>query len=266
MAKIEMYEGRPVFRASNSEQLANAVAQYKGDVEPPYAVRIPARTKYVKFRAFDSNQDIGGVILPDSVYSIDEETFISCDNLTSVILPESLELIGYSAFCGCSSLSDISLPSSVRKIRDAAFCNCESLTQITIPASVCEIGEEVFSGCEGLTEVTFLGVVNEIGENCFMECSNLTKIIVPDKMKETYKQMLPKKLHNLIVEHGESATFDTNKNKRIFRLEYTQTIRSSYVVKAGTKKEAEALFWDGKANLEWKNKDDDLEITECDED
>jgi hypothetical protein len=35
---------------------------------------------------------------------------------------------------------------------------------------------------------------------------------------------------------------------------------------AGSKEEAESLFWDGKANLEWKNKDDDLEITECDED
>ena len=266
MAKIEMYEGRPVFRASNGEQLANAVAQYKGDIEPPYVVRIPARTKYVKFRAFDSNHDIGVVIFSGSVYSIDEEAFICCENLTSVILPESLELIDYSAFCGCSSLSDISLPPSVRKIRDAAFCNCESLTKITIPAAVCEIGEEAFSGCENLTEVTFLGEVQEICENCFMECSDLTKIIVPDKTKEAYKQMLPKKLHNLIVEQSESATFDTNKIKKVFQLEHTQTITSCYLVEAVSKEEAESLFWDGKANLEWKNKDDDLEITECDED
>ena len=59
---------------------------------------------------------------------------------------------------------------------------------------------------------------------------------------------------------------NSNKIKKIFHLEYTQTITYSYFVEAGSKEEAESLFWDGKANLEWKNKDDDLEITECDED
>lgn len=264
--KIEMYEGRPVFRASNSEQLANAVSQYKGDVESPYVVRIPARTKYVKYRAFDSNQNIGVVIFPDSVYSIGEEAFINCENLTDVILPESLELIDYSAFSGCSSLSNINIPSSVRKIRDGAFCCCESLTKITIPAPVCEIGTEAFSACEKLREVTFLGLVKEISEDCFLECSNLTKIIVPDNEREAYKQLLPKKLHTLIVEQSESVTFDTKTIKKIFNLEYIQTITSCYFVEAGSKEEAEALFRDGKAELKWRDKDDKLEITECNED
>ena len=261
--KIEMYEGRPVFRASNSEQLANAVAQYKGDAEPPYVVRMDARTKYVKFSAFSSNDDIGVVILPDSVWSIDEEAFSHCDNLTTIILPESLELIDYGAFIGCSSLSNITIPSSVREIRDAAFCNCESLSKITIPASVCEIGTEAFSGCEKLTEVKFLGLVKEIGENCFMECSNLTKIIVPDKKGKAYKEILPDELHALIVEQSESATFDTKTVKKVFTLEYTQTIRSSYVVMAGTKKEAEALFRNGKAELIYTDKEDNLDIDVC---
>lgn len=261
--KIEMYEGKPVFRASNSEQLADAVALYKGDVKPPYVVRIPARTKYVKFSAFSSNDDIGVVILPDSVWSIDEEAFSNCDNLTTIILPESLELIDYCAFIGCSSLCNITIPSSVRNIRDAAFCNCESLSKITIPASVCEIGDEAFSGCEKLTEVTFLGLVKEIGENCFMECSNLTKIIVPDKKDKAYKEMLPEELHALIVEQSESATFDTKTVKKIFNLEYTQTIRSSYVVLAGTKEEAETLFRNGKAELIYTDKEDNLDIDVC---
>ena len=260
--KIEMYEGKPVFRASNSEQLADTIALW--DEEPPYVVRIPARTKYVKDRAFDSDDDIGVVIFPDSVCSIGEQAFGNCVNLTSIILPESLELIDHCAFIGCSSLSNISIPSSVKMIRDAVFCCCESLTKITIPASVCEIGDEAFSGCEKLTEVTFLGLVKEIGENCFMECSNLTKIIVPDKTKDAYKQMLPKKLHNRIVEQSESATFDTNKIKKIFQLEYTKTITSLYFVEAGSKEEAESLFWDGKAELVNSNKDDELEITEYD--
>ena len=261
--KIEMYEGRPVFLASNSEQLANAVSKYKGDAVVPYVVKIPARTKYVKFRSFSDNHDIDVVILPDSVYSIDEESFTNCDNLTSIILPESLELIDYSAFSGCSSLSNIRIPSSVRKIRDGAFCCCESLTKITIPASVCEVGTEAFSSCEKLTEVTFLGLVKEIGEDCFGECSNLARIIVPDKKGEAYKQMLPKKLHDLIVEQAQSATFDTNKAKKSFKLEHTITITSCYFVKAGSKEEAEELFKEGKVELEWKDKDDELEITEC---
>lgn len=263
--KIEMYEGRPVFRASNSEQLANAVAQYKGDVEAPYVVRIPARTKYVKYGSFSFNDDIGVVILPDSVYSIDEEAFMSCDNLTSVILPESLELIDYSAFSGCSSLSDISIPSSVRKIRDAAFCCCESLTKITIPAAVCEIGEEAFSGCENLTEVTFLGAVQEIGKNCFLECSNLTKIIVPDNDVDAYKKKLPKKLHPIIVKQSESATIEPKPAERVFVLVHAQLVQSTYVVMAGTKKEAEALYRNGEAEFICTNKEDNLDISEVDE-
>ena len=263
--KIEMYDGKPVFRASNSEQLSDAVSQYKGEVEAPYVVKIPSRTKYIKFRAFSDNHDIGVVILPDSVYSIDEEAFTNCDNLSRIILSESLELIDYDAFIGCSSLSDIKIPSSVRKIRDAAFCNCESLFKITIPASVCEIGAEAFSACEKLTEVTFLGLVKEIGEDCFMECPNLSKIIVPGNAMEAYRQVLPKKLHNLIVEQAQSATFDTNQAKKTFRLEHTTTITSCYFVEAGSKEEAEALFREGKAEMEWQDKDDELEITECDE-
>ena len=258
-----MYEGRPVFRASNSEQLANAVAQYKGDIEPPYVVRIPARTKYVKSGAFDSNQDIGVVIFPDSVYSIGDEAFVCCKQLTSIMLPKSLELIGTAAFLSCSSLSDIKIPSFVRKIGNGAFYGCTSLTKITIPNSVCEIASTAFGACEELTEVMFLGLVKKIGEGCFLECSDLTKIIVPDKKGKAYKKMLPDELHALIVEESESATFDTKPLKKAFSLEYTQTIRSSYVVTAETKKEAEALFRNGKAELIYTDKEENLDIDLC---
>ncbi len=260
-SEIEMYEGRPVFWASNSEQLANVVAKYEGDVEPPYVVRIPVKTETVKHKAFSCNHDIGVVLFPEiDVWSIDKEAFSYCENLTSIILHKSLRVIDDSAFIGCSSLSDISIPSSVRWIKRHAFECCNNLTKITIPASVCEIGAEAFGSCEKLTEVTFLGLVEKIDKDCFQECSNLTKIIVPNKKGEVYKEMLPEELHALIMEQSESAV------KKTFILEYTKTITSRYFVKAESKEEAESLFWDGEAELEWTDKDDELEITECDED
>ena len=215
--KIEMYEGRPVFQASDSKQLKKAVAKYKGEVPPPYVVRVPDETVSVCSRAFSANKDIGVVILPDSVWSIGDEAFCSCKNLTSIILPESPELtIGYWAFAGCSSLSDISIPSSVRRIKRHAFEYCNNLTKITIPASVWEIGAEAFGSCERLAEVTFLCLVEdveEIDKDCLFECSNLNKIIVPYKQGIAYKKILPEELHALIVEQSGSATSDIKEDR-----------------------------------------------------
>ena len=35
------YDGRPIFEAANSKELAKAVEAFDDDVKPPYVVRIP---------------------------------------------------------------------------------------------------------------------------------------------------------------------------------------------------------------------------------
>ncbi|MBQ3150550.1 MAG: leucine-rich repeat protein, partial [Clostridia bacterium] len=76
--------------------------------------------------------------IPDSVTSIGDSAFESCDNLTSVTIGNSVTSIGYRAFSGCSSL-----------------------TRVTIGNSVTSIGERAFSGCSSLTDVYYFGTEEE---------------------------------------------------------------------------------------------------------
>lgn len=59
---------------------------------------------------------------------------------------------------------------------------------------------------------------------------------------------------------------DTNAGKRTFQIEHTVTTTSYYFVEAGSNEEAESLYREGKAEMEWKDKDEDLEITKRDDD
>ena len=69
----------------------------------------------------------GSYAVPDSVLSIGNYVFASCDPLTSVTIPNSVTTIGNYAFNGCTSLTSLTLPSSVTTIGNYAFNGCTSL-------------------------------------------------------------------------------------------------------------------------------------------
>lgn len=68
--------------------------------------------------AFDRNESLMRIILPDHLKSIGFYAFNDCKNLTgSLYIPEGVTKIGYSAFPGCTSLTGtLSLPSTLREI------------------------------------------------------------------------------------------------------------------------------------------------------
>ena len=92
--------------------------------------------------------------IPDSVTSIGDYAFCSCDSLTSITIPDSVNTIGGGAFHGCSSLERITIPDSVTSIGSYAFSGCSSLTSITIPDSVTKIQNGAFKRCDSLTNIT----------------------------------------------------------------------------------------------------------------
>lgn len=115
------------------------------------------------------------VTIPNSVTSIGEKAFMSCENLTNVNIPNSVTEIGNNAFWGCKGLTSVTIPNSVTSIGAEAFHYCENLTSVIIPNSVSEIGKEAFQGCYNLKSVIIPNSVTSIADDAFN--TYYTKII-----------------------------------------------------------------------------------------
>ena len=133
----------------------------------------------------NSNTLIAGcnnTIIPNSVTSIGDGAFSSCNGLTSVTIPNSVTSIGDGAFSSCNGLTSVIIPNSVTSIGEDAFYYCSSLTSVTIPNSVTSIGRSAFSGCSGLTSVDIPNGVTSIGDCAFRDCSGLTSVTIPNSV------------------------------------------------------------------------------------
>lgn len=81
------------------------------------------------------------VTFPDTLTSIDENTFYEDEQLESVIIPNGVKSIGESAFEGCKKLKSITIPESVESIGKAAFYDCTAMTSATLPKSNINFGK-----------------------------------------------------------------------------------------------------------------------------
>ena len=128
----------------------------------------------------------GAYTIPNSVTSIENDTFSGCYSLTSITIPNSVTSIGWYAFYGCSSLNSITIPNSVTSIGVAAFGNCFSLTSITIGNSVTSIREWAFDGCDKLVDVYCYATTPPVtkGEDTFSHYNAF--LYVPCESKKAY--------------------------------------------------------------------------------
>ena len=186
-----------------------------GDVDIPSEID-GKKVKRIGEYAFDSDQSIESIVIPDSVESIELYAFLRCKNLTSITIPDSVISIGDDAFNECVSLKSIKIPDSVISIGYSAFDECKSLTAIDvdesntiyssidgvlfnkvktelicypagktdksyiIPDSVTSIDESAFEYCSNITDVTIPSGVTSIERSTFYECVNLESVTIPD--------------------------------------------------------------------------------------
>ena len=132
----------------------------------------------ISARAFDSNESIFEVIVPESVTKIGNRAFNGCRNLKSVKLHDGITEIEDGAFYYCSLSDGFTIPAGVKTLRYRIFGNT-NLKEIVIPDTVDVIEAGVFSSCYNLEKVTISEGVMAIGEDAFAWCFNLKSLHIP---------------------------------------------------------------------------------------
>ena len=89
--------------------------------------------------AFEMNDFIEEVILPEGLQVIERRAFNTCTNLRRVEMPHSVRKIEFSAFNMCRKLQLDALPDSLQEIGTGAFWDCDGLTISAIPEKVTRI-------------------------------------------------------------------------------------------------------------------------------
>ena len=216
--KIELYDdGRPIFEATNNEELADAIAAYAGEAEAPYVVRLPEGTECVEEDAFNGNSNIDVILFPESVKKIEMDAFSSCNALCSIYIPKSVDVMADAIFSGCKNIHSIevsvknhkydsrydcnaiietetnrlicgcintNIPKDVKIIADTAFAGRIGLKKIDIPDSVEIIEYGAFWDCTDLTDIKLSNTLKKIHDEAFHGCTNLICINIPDSVEE----------------------------------------------------------------------------------
>ncbi len=160
------------------------IDSYKGsqtDVTIPSSIQgFPVTS--IKINAFQYNNTIKKVVIPDGVTKIDSYAFASCYELCDVCLPDGLLKINDHAFYNCKALKHIELPDGLTYLGTSAFAD-SGLIEITIPGSLSAICSSAFQSCKKLEKVTFNPGLEKIYNKCFYECTSLKNIVLPSTLK-----------------------------------------------------------------------------------
>lgn len=123
--------------------------------------------------AFENNNKLKKVTLPNSISIISGYAFCNCTSLTTINLPSKLvDFSGSGVFQRCTSLTSIKIPSGVKYLPTELFEECKKLKKVELPKKI-SIGDMVFCGCNALTTITNFDKVASIGSETFNGCKKL---------------------------------------------------------------------------------------------
>lgn len=134
--------------------------------------------------AFESNDTIVSIVLPNTVSSIGKYAFAE-SVVRTVKGAAALSDIEEGAFRGASSLTSIALTTNLRNIGNYAFQRCSSLTSFTLPKGTISVGFRAFNDCEYLDTVNITTTLTYLGKEAFSGCPRLKSVFVPTALLNT---------------------------------------------------------------------------------
>ena len=189
----------------------NILAGYIGDsIDFTLPTDCKGENYAIDANVFKGDTIITSIVIPNSVTSIEDETFYKCSALTSIVIPNSVTSIGASAFYNCTGLTSIVIPNSVTSIGNYAFNGCTSLKGLRIedgkdslslgynrdsnfynyglfydcPLDTLYLGRDLsaktspFKNIETLKTVIIGNSVTSIGNSAFYECTGLKSVVI----------------------------------------------------------------------------------------
>ena len=149
--------------------------------------------------AFEDNEHIKKVILPDKLESIGNFAFQDCYNLKEIEFGDSLTFIGDSAFWNCG-FEKLTLPDTIETIYPYAFFRNKNLVEVTLPKDLKNITLGTFNACEKLEKVIILSEYDieawhTSAYQTFSNCTSLKSIYVKQSKLEYYKNTHPWSLY-----------------------------------------------------------------------
>ncbi len=190
VANAQTYEGFAYSIDNGGVSIINC--EKSGNVSIPSTIDGYPVTS-IEGHAFECNESIKSVTIPDSVTKINDWAFAGCVNLKNINLPDSIVSIGWDSFFNTAYYNDKNnwengvlyidnylisaeiervsgkhiIKQGTKVIADRAFTDCYMLTGIIIPDSVENIGICAFTGCEKLSEISIGDKVKRIGSGAF---------------------------------------------------------------------------------------------------
>lgn len=161
--------------------------------------------------AFEGNQKLVSVIIPQNVTVLKDNSFMGCSALKEVKFGTEYISLHSGAFANCSSLSQISLPKNTKVDVGVhgswgCFYRCTSLKVIVLPSSFDIINYVMFEGCSSLETIVINNPYCKIGKGAFDNCPSLQEIKVIHQWDGKGKIRLDG-LHN-----KDGALYDNNNN------------------------------------------------------
>ena len=163
------------------------------------------------------------VTLPETIETIGNRVFLSCESLRQINLPNGLRVIRDEAFNSCPHLQIDIWPDSLQTIGEDAFAGCLALKDVVLPAKLTTIGRDAFA-YSGITSISLKSSAVTIGEGAFRNCKSLKSFTldgnimsgIPGRMFWNSPALESAEFRGDIVARNQEISFQANIGREAF--------------------------------------------------